>query len=299
MNETNNTKEVETLFNLGAHLGHKKNRLHPKAKKHLYSMVDGVSIIDLTQTVELLKKARAVLEQAGKDEKRILIVATKKVASQFASEICKEYGVPYMTTKWLPGMLTNFNSLVKNVRKYEQMKQEQGSGAWEQFVKHERMKLAKELTRLEKLYGGLETLTQKPDVLVVIDIKKEKNAIKEAKSNNIPVVALVDTNSNPEEVDYPVIANDDAPAVVEYIIREFVKAYSPNGAVTKAPAKKEVKVAQEEQKPAVTEEKKEKTVKQEKPTKEIKTEKKEQKKATEKSKPAAKTKSTAKPAKKK
>lgn len=189
-------------------------------------MIDGVSIIDLTQTVAQLNKARAVLSNAAKEGKNVMFVGTKKVASQFLNEQCKGAEISCVTTKWLPGLLTNFDTIIKNVQKLRQMNEEKANGTWEQYVKHERVKKAKELSRLDKLYGGMVSLTKQPDILVVIDIKKEKNAITEAKMNKIPVVALVDTNSNPEEVDYPVIANDDAPPVVEYIIEAFIKAYT-------------------------------------------------------------------------
>jgi small subunit ribosomal protein S2 len=226
MTDQTHIQEAEALFKLGAHLGHKKNRLHPKSKKYLYSVIDGVSVIDLAQTVQQMNKAKNVLAEAGKEGKVVLVVATKKVASTYTSDLCKELGVAFITTKWMPGLLTNFDTLIKNVRKFTQMKEQQANGEWDQFVKHERMKMAKEMTRLEKLYGGLEKLTKKPDVLLIVDIKKEKNAVIEAKAYNIPVVAMVDTNSNPEEVGFPIIVNDDAPAVVEFVVNELVQTYA-------------------------------------------------------------------------
>ena len=225
MTDQTHNQEVENLFKLGAHLGHKKNRLHPKAKKHLYSMIDGVSIIDLTKSVDQLKKARTILAEAGKEGKNVMFVGTKKVAAQFLNEKCREQSISCVTTKWLPGLLTNFDTIIKNVQKLRQMNEEKANGTWDQFVKHERTKKAKEVSKLDRLYGGMVNLTKRPDMLVVIDIKKEKNAITEAKMNNIPVVALVDTNANPEEVEYPVVANDDAPPVVEYIVQAFIDAY--------------------------------------------------------------------------
>lgn len=235
--QTNIPAEVMELFNLGAHLGHKKNRLHPKAKKFVYRMVDGVSVIDLTKSVELLKKAKQVLAEMAKEDKQILVVGTKKIASQLVSDISKKNDVPYITSKWLPGLLTNFKTIIKNVQKLNDMREQETKGEWEQFVKHERLKLAKEAAKLEKLYGGLKNLTKIPDALLILDIKKEKNAVVEGKKNKLPVIAVVDTNSNPEEVDYPIVVNDDAPVVIEYVMTQLIESFS-KGKNSETPAEK-------------------------------------------------------------
>lgn len=220
------TKELETLFGLGAHLGHKKNRLDPKARKNVYRIENGTSIIDLTKTITQLEKATEFLKDSAKKGEVILVVGTKKVASSILKDLCAEKNISYMTTKWLPGLLTNFETLINNVKKLKTLKEEQNNGEWDKLVKHERMALAKEITKLERLYGGLESLESKPNILVVVDPKKEKNAVKEAQSFKIPVVALVDTNANPETIDYPVVANDDASEVVEYIMSSLLTTYA-------------------------------------------------------------------------
>lgn len=239
--------EIEKLFELGAHLGHKKSRLDPKAKKNVYKIENGTSIIDLTKTVGQLEKANTFLKNAAKDGKVLLIVGTKKVASSFLKDFAIEHKIPYMTSKWLPGLLTNFETIINNVKKLKSLKEDRDSGAWEKFVKHERTEHSKKITKLERLYGGLESLDKKPDILIVVDPKKEKNAVKEAQSFNIPVVALVDTNANPETIDYPVVANDDASEVVEYIMSSLLTTFTDNW---KAPEKKEPK-KQEEKSPEV------------------------------------------------
>lgn len=239
MTDTVQIEKVQELFNLGAHLGHKKNRLHPKARKFVYKMVDGVSVIDLTKTVDQLAKAKNKLKEYAQEGKVLLVVATKKVASQTVSDLSKKYNVSSVTTKWLPGLLTNFNTLIKNEQKMTKMQQARDNGEWEQFVKHERMKMSKELARLEKLYGGLLGLTKKPDVLLICDIRKEKNAVVEAKSNVIPVVACVDTNSNPFDVEYPIVMNDDAPEIVEFVLNDLMKTYADARVVEPAKEKTE------------------------------------------------------------
>ena len=218
--------ETQTLFELGAHLGHKKNRLHPKARKFVYKILNGVSIIDLTMTVKHLAAAKKILAQYAKDEKVLLVVATKKIAAQYAAELCGSYNIPYITTKWLPGLLTNFDTIIKNVKKMNTYREQKLNGEWEKFVKHERVNLDKQLSKLEKFYAGLTNLTKKPDIIFVVDMKKEKNAVNEAAMNNIPVVAIADTNSNPDSVQYPIVINDDSALVMQYIIKDIVEAYS-------------------------------------------------------------------------
>jgi len=217
--------KVAELFKLSAHLGHKSNRIHPKAKKFIYRMDNGVSIIDLTQTVQLLDVAKKFISDLAKDSKKILFVVTKKNVSPLTEKICKENSLPYVTVKWPAGLLTNFETLLKNINKLKSMKEEKETGDWSKFVKHEQIKLQKHLNRLEKFYGGLISIDRLPDALVVVDIKKEKTAILEAVRMNIPVVAVVDTNVDPKQIKYPIPANDDSPETVEFIIKEIAKSY--------------------------------------------------------------------------
>lgn len=225
MEEKTNMKEIEKLFEVGAHLGHKKNRLHPKARKYVYKMVNGVAVIDLTQTVVQLHVAQQYLKQAAKEGKKLLVVGTKRVASQFIQEMCKENDIPHITTKWMPGLLTNFETLSKNTKKMVDYEAGKNDGSWDQFVKHERTKMQKDLNRLKRLYGGIENLKKRPDILFIIDIKREKNALKEAKQNGIPVIAITDTNTNPDTVDYPVVANDDSPTSSHYVVNAILSSY--------------------------------------------------------------------------
>lgn len=224
MNNQDKLKEIEKLFSLGAHLGHKKSRLHPRARKNVYQIINGTSVIDLTNTVEQMETAKDFLKKSGKDGKKIMVVGTKKTASSFVKDFCSKNNLPFVSTKWLPGTLTNFKTIMENVSKLkenrEQLKKENSV-----LVKHEVIKLQKDTAKLERLYGGISSITQRPDVIFIIDAKKESNAVKEAKSYNIPVVALIDTNTDPENIDYPVVANDDTAEVVEYISKQLLEAY--------------------------------------------------------------------------
>ncbi|MBI3366210.1 30S ribosomal protein S2 [Candidatus Roizmanbacteria bacterium] len=218
--------QVEVLFKAGAHLGHKTNRIHPNAKKYIYIVENGTSIIDLTKTVPLLEQALNFIETLSKEDKTLLVVSTKRVSASFTKDICQKSGIPYVTVKWPAGLLTNFEMIMKNVKKLITMKEEKEKGEWNKFVKHEQFQLAKTLNRLERFYGGLISLTKRPDALFIIDIKKEKNAVDEALSYNIPVVAIVDTNVNPDLVQYPIPANDDSQSSIEYFITKVVETYN-------------------------------------------------------------------------
>ncbi len=228
MANQSNTQDIQELFDLGAHLGHKKSRLHPKAKKHVYKIINGTSIIDLTKTVDQLSAAKNFLDESSKQGKTVLIVGTKKVASAFLREYCTKNNLPYITSKWLPGLLTNFETLMKNVHKLVDLRKKEETGDWNSVVKHERNKLSKEMVKLDKLYGGLLNLKKRPDIIVLVDARKEKNAVGEALAYKIPIVALIDTNSNPEKIDYPVLANDDAAEVVQHIMTDLLSGYVKN-----------------------------------------------------------------------
>jgi len=217
---------IEKLFKLNPHLGHKSNRIHPKAKKFIYRIDEGVSIIDLTKTIDLLDKAKKFVADLSAESKKILFVVTKKNIASITEKVCKEKNLPYITVKWPAGLLTNFETLLKNINKLKSMEEEKANGSWNKFVKHEQVKLQKQLNRLNKFYGGLVSVTRLPDALFIVDTKKEKTAILEAVRTNIPVIGIVDTNVDPEQIKFPIPANDDSPETVEFIIKEIAKAYS-------------------------------------------------------------------------
>ena len=220
------TAAIERLFNAGVHLGHKKNRLHPKARKYIYKMVNGTAIIDLTITLAQIEAAQAFIKEQAKAGKYLLVVATKKTVSQFVDELCKEHGISSITVKWMPGLLINFETLMKNVKKMNELEEAKTKGEWDKFVKHERTKFSKELYRLNKLYSGLSKMEKRPDVMFIVDVKKEKNALNEAQKNNIPVIALLDTNANPDTVTYPVVGNDDSANAAQIVIKDVIDAYA-------------------------------------------------------------------------
>ncbi|MFN4212998.1 MAG: 30S ribosomal protein S2, partial [Microgenomates group bacterium] len=191
---------------------------------------------DLLQTIKLLEKAKNFLTQLAKEGKTLLLVVTKKPFALKTLELCQKNNIPAITTKWPAGLLTNFDYIIKNVKKLKTMRQEKEKGAWSKFVKHEQLKLKKELGRLEKFYGGIANLKKIPDALFIVDIKKEKNAVEEAKRLGIPIVALVDTNCDPNKVDYPIPGNDDLEGSVNYFVNQIIEAYTQGLKLNNSPA---------------------------------------------------------------
>ncbi len=177
MDKTNIDPTVVELFKANVHLGHRKNRLHPKAKKYIYKMVNGTGIIDLTQTAVQFDKAKKYIRELAKENKQILVVATKRIISPFITEFCDKNNIFYLASKWPPGLLTNFDTIMKNVKKLNKLEDDKKNGAWDKFVKHEVVKLEKEIFKLKKIYKGIIKLEKKPDVLLIVDIKHEKNAL--------------------------------------------------------------------------------------------------------------------------
>lgn len=222
----NTDKQIEEMFDAGVHLGHKTNRIHPKAKKNIYKIEDGASIIDLTKTAEHLTKAVEFVKKLAKEKKIILFVVTKKIASHYVKEECIKNNFLYITMKWPAGLLTNFKMIMKNVETLKKMREDKENGDWNKFVKHEQVALQKKLTRLEKFYSGITGLSKLPDAVFVVDVKKEKNAVSEASRGKIPVIAIVDTNANPDLIDYPIVGNDDSFSSVQYLVNKVINAYT-------------------------------------------------------------------------
>jgi len=237
---TNTDKKVEELFAAGCHLGHKTNKIHPKAKKYIYTIDNGSSIIDLTKTVALLEKAKEFIRDLSKNNKTLLIVVTKRIVSDFIADLCQKNNFSHITVKWPAGLLTNFDTISKNVKKLKKMREEKEQGEWNKFVKHEQVKLQKELNKLEKFYSGISMLEKLPDALFIVDIKNEKNAVKEALEKKIPIVAIVDTNVDPDTINYPIPGNDDAATSIEYFVKEIIGAYATSQVKAQESKAKEV-----------------------------------------------------------
>lgn len=214
--------KLEDLLDSGAHFGHQVKRWNPKVKEFVYGEQDGVHIFDLVKTKESLETALAEITKNIKEGKSILLLATKKQAKNKAMEIAQETGISIVTDRWLGGTITNFNQIKKSIDLLADMKAKLSSGYYAKYTKKERLLLEREKDRLERFFGGIASLKKVPNLLIVVDIRKEITAIKEASRKKIPVVGIVDTNSDPNLVDYPIPMNDDATKALELVL-EYIK----------------------------------------------------------------------------
>lgn len=200
--------ELITFLQAGAHFGHKGSAWNPKMKKYIYETRNGIHIIDLIKTRELLKKTLTVLNDVV-DKGNVLIVGTKGQAAGLVEEIAKESGAFYITKRWPGGLFTNFDHMKKSIQGLVKMEEELATGA-EHLVKKEVLLMERQVERMNKVYEGIKFMDELPKMVIVIDSKVEKNSIKEAQIAGVPILALVDTNCDPELVQYPVPANDDS-----------------------------------------------------------------------------------------
>jgi len=218
--------QIEDLLLAGSHFGHLTRRWNPKMKKFIFMERNGIHIIDLKKTLNLLEEACNAISKLATEGKKILFVGTKKQAKAIIKEQAERCDAFYVSERWLGGMLTNFNTVRKSIKKLTNLQKMETDGTIEKFVKKERLIMSREKEKLEKVLNGIANMTKLPGALFVVDVKKEHIAIDEAHKLNIPIFAIVDTNCDPELSDYPVPANDDAVKSIEIISRAISDAYS-------------------------------------------------------------------------
>ena len=214
----------EDLLKAGVHFGHLKKKWNPAMAPYIFMERNGIHIIDLHKTVAKLDEASKALAQIAKSGKKIMFVATKKQAKDIVAKKVAETNMPFVTERWPGGMLTNFATIRKAVRKMAQIDKMGTDGTFDNISKRERLQIMRQREKLERTLGSISDLTRLPAALFVVDINKEHIAIKEAKKLNIPTFALVDTNTDPKLVDFPIPANDDATKSIEAIITHAVDA---------------------------------------------------------------------------
>ncbi len=217
--------DLKVLFELGCHFGHQTQQLNPKMLKFIYTQKGGAHIINLEKTAEYLKKAYNYLYSIGKQNKKVLFVSTKKQIKPIIIDLCTKENIPYVSSRWLGGFFTNWEQIKKSIKKMRDIEKNLENKEYDGYTKYEKLKLEKEKNRLERFFLGVKDLENLPDVLVVVDPTKEQIAVKEANQMGIPVVALIDTNGNPDDVDIPIPVNDDAVNSVKFVLEELIKAY--------------------------------------------------------------------------
>ncbi|MFA7033598.1 MAG: 30S ribosomal protein S2 [Bacteroidales bacterium] len=214
----------QDLLDAGVHFGHMKRKWNPKMGPYIYMEKNGIHIIDLHKTVVKIDEAANVMKQLARAGRKVLFVATKKQAKDIVAENAKAVNMPYVTERWPGGMLTNFPTIRKAVKKMNTIDKMISDGTFETLAKRERLQVTRQRAKLEKNLGSIADLNRLPSALFVVDVQKEINAVKEANRLNIPVIAMVDTCCDPTPIDYVIPANDDAAKSISLIVETLCKA---------------------------------------------------------------------------
>ncbi len=232
---------MKQLLEAGVHFGHQTRRWNPKMAEYIFTERNGIYIIDLQKTVKKVEEAYAFIREVAASGQDILFVGTKKQAAESIKEEAVRVGMHYVDARWLGGMMTNFKTIEKRIKRLYQIQKMEEDGTFDLLPKKEVTKLRGEMEKLEKYLGGIKEMKKLPGALFVVDPRKEKIAIAEAKKLNIPVVAIVDTNCDPDEVDYVIPGNDDAIRAVKLIASTMANAIieGRQGAEVAAPAEEE------------------------------------------------------------
>lgn len=234
----NNTSLQQQLLEAGVHFGHLKKKWNPKMLPYIFAEKKGIHIIDLNKTTECLQEAAAALKQIAKSGKKIMFVATKKQAKEIVSECAKKVNMPFATERWLGGMLTNFNTVRKSVKKMQSIEKLLNDGSVDSLTKKERLTLSRDKDKLEKVLGGIAQMGRIPAALFLVDIGHEHIALFEAKKLNITTFGMVDTNCDPNKIDFPIPANDDATKSIA-IITHYITNAIAEGLAERQAAKEE------------------------------------------------------------
>ena len=214
----------EELLDAGVHFGHLKRKWNPNMAPYIFMERNGIHILDLYKSMAKLEEAASAMKQVARSGKKILFVATKKQAKEIVAEQVQRVNMPYVTERWPGGMLTNFATIRKAVRKMASIDKMQTQDTYKNLSKREKLQISRERAKLEKQLGSISDLNRLPSALFVVDILKEKIAIAEARKLNIPTFAMVDTNSDPTLIDFPIPANDDASKSIQLITKLMVDA---------------------------------------------------------------------------
>ncbi len=232
----NNTSLQQQLLEAGVHFGHLRKKWNPKMLPYIFAEKKGIHIIDLNKTVECLQETASAMKQIARSGKKILFVGTKKQAKDIVNECAKRVNMPFVTERWLGGMLTNFNTVRKSVKKMQSIEKMLGDGSFDSITKKERLTLSRDKEKMEKVLGGIAQLGRVPAALFIVDIGHEHIALAEAKRLGITTFGVVDTNGDPNKVDFAIPANDDATKSIA-IITNYLTAAIAEGLAERQAAK--------------------------------------------------------------
>lgn len=214
--------QIKELLEAGCHFGHQTRRWNPKMKPFIFCARNGIYIIDLQKTVNSLEKAKQKVAEVVGRGKSVLFVGTKKQAKKVLEEEAARCNAFHVTERWLGGMLTNFNTIKNSIKKLKDIERMREDGTMEMFTKKERLSLNNQAEKLEKVLGGIKEMNFIPGLMVVVDAKKEKIAVAEAAKLGIPIIGIIDTNADPDPIDFPIAANDDAIKSIRVLIKQLV-----------------------------------------------------------------------------
>jgi len=234
----NNTSLQQQLLEAGVHFGHLKKKWNPKMLPYIFAEKKGIHIIDLNKTVECLQETAAAMKQIARSGKKILFVGTKKQAKDIVNESAKRVNMPFVTERWLGGMLTNFNTVRKSVKKMQSIEKMLGDGSFDSITKKEKLTLSRDRDKMDKVLGGIAQLGRIPSALFIVDIGHEHIALAEAKRLGIATFGVVDTNCDPNKVDFAVPGNDDATKSIAIIVN-YITAAIAEGLAERQAAKDE------------------------------------------------------------
>lgn len=210
--------ELKEMLANAVHFGHQTQKWNPKMRPYLYGVRDGIHIFDLQKTFDQLQAAMTFIQKSIAEGKKVLFVSTKQQAASVVENTAKKCNMPYVTHKWIGGLLTNFSTVKKRIKYYLDLEEKSASGDFEKYTKKEASQFKKDLEKLQIAFGGLKGLKKAPDVLFIVDCVRDHIAINEARKLNIPIVAITDSNADPDMVDYPIPGNDDAVKSLKYFM---------------------------------------------------------------------------------
>jgi small subunit ribosomal protein S2 len=219
---------LEDMYKAGVHLGHRISRLHPKMKQYVFGIKSTVHIIDLEKTFQKFEEALLLLRELRQKNPMILFVGTSPQHKDLVSDMIKDTGMPFVVNRWLGGTLTNFPTLQKRIEYIKELEDKRRSPLFDQYTKKEKHDIEKEIEELNIKFGGFRNMNRIPDLVFVVDLKKDALAIREAKRKGVPTMGIADTNVDPTFVDYPIPANDDATSSVQYILGKIVEVLNAN-----------------------------------------------------------------------
>jgi small subunit ribosomal protein S2 len=240
---------MKALLESGVHFGHRTNKWDPRMKPYIFTERNGIHILDLQQTVKLANNAYGVIRDAVSAGGNILFVGTKRQAQETVSEEANRCGMPYVTERWMGGMLTNWSTMHQRIQELERLENLRDSGDINRLTKKEGLLIEREITRLQTRLGGVRSMKRVPDLLFIVDVGREESAVREANLLNIPIVALVDTNCNPQDIDYVIPSNDDAIRAIKLLVSKMADAVLEGKAMRKEEEPEQVEEVKLESKP--------------------------------------------------